>query len=281
MKIARATLNGSAQFLVGDDGENWVPFSQLGLQYSYTDEVIGNVELVRERRKSATESIALAPEELMSPVVRPGKIFAVGLNYVRHAEEAGMVTPERPLVFAKYPSSLNGPYDDVVIGAPITEEADYEVELAVIIGQVAKGVREEDVDNHIFGYAVANDVSARDWQRADSQFSRSKSADTFCPIGPWITVAGEITSASDLKLTSSVNGEPRQSGSTQEMVFGIPHLISYLSATMSLLPGDVILTGTPPGVGLGFTPPRFLKPGDVVECSIEGLGTIRNAFVTA
>jgi 2-keto-4-pentenoate hydratase/2-oxohepta-3-ene-1,7-dioic acid hydratase (catechol pathway) len=128
---------------------------------------------------------------------------------------------------------------------------------------------------------VANDVSARDWQRSDGQFSRSKSADTFCPIGPWITVAGDITSSSDLKLTSSVNGEPRQTGSTREMVFGVASLISYLSTTITLVPGDVILTGTPPGVGLGFTPPRFLEPGDVVECSVEGLGVIRNRFVAS
>ena len=281
MKIARAILDGSVQFLAGRDGQNWVPLARLDLQCSDTDEVIRNIELVRTRLDAAADFISIAPEALMSPVVRPGKILAVGLNYIRHAEETGAKAPDRPLIFAKYTSSLNGPHGDVVIGAPITEQADYEVELAVIIGREAKAVAEHEVDDYIFGYAVANDVSARDWQRSDGQFSRSKSADTFCPIGPWITLAGEITSGSDLTLASSVNGEPRQSGSTQEMVFGVASLISYLSATITLLPGDVILTGTPPGVGLGFTPPRFLQPGDVVECSIEGLGTIRNRFVAA
>ena len=189
--------------------------------------------------------------------------------------------PERPLIFAKYPNSLTGPFADVEIGPHVTEQADYEVELAVIIGRTAKGVAEADALDYVFGYAVANDVSARDWQRSDGQFSRSKSADTFCPIGPWITTADEFDRPDAFQLSSTVNGEPRQSGVTSDMIFGTAELINYLSAAITLNPGDVILTGTPPGVGLGFKPPRFLRDGDVVTCSISGLGSIRNRFVGA
>src|SRR5690606_18331117 len=152
-------------------------------------------------------------------------------------------------------------------------------ELAVVIGRPARRLTRENAMDAVFGYAVANDVSARDLQRSDAQFSRSKSFDTFCPIGPWITTADEVPTPENLSIRSTVNGEIRQNSNTDQMLFGIVDLLVFLSSTMTLWPGDVILTGTPPGVGLGFQPPRFLKVGDVVECTIEGLGSISNPVV--
>jgi 2-keto-4-pentenoate hydratase/2-oxohepta-3-ene-1,7-dioic acid hydratase in catechol pathway len=156
---------------------------------------------------------------------------------------------------------------------------DYEAELAVIIGRESRRLTEASALDAIFGYAVANDVSSRDLQKIDSQFSRSKSFDTFCPIGPWITTADEVPDPQDLLISSSVNGEVRQNSTTAQMLFTVRDLLVYLSATMTLYPGDVILTGTPPGVGLGFKPPIYLQPGDTVECSIVGLGGISNTVV--
>ena len=279
MKIARAMLPDGPEFIVGDDPGKWSPLSALDLAYPDTGALINDFDRLRNRFPGAAQILDISEEDLLNPVVRPGKILAVGLNYASHAQETGATPPEKPLIFAKYPSSLNGPFADVVIGPRVTNQADYEAELAVVIGKPAKRVSPEDAESHIFAYAVANDVSARDAQKSDGQFSRSKSADTFCPIGPWLTTAEEVADPYDLQVTSTVNGEPRQSGSTADMLFNVRELISYLSTTITLEPGDVILTGTPPGVGLGFTPPRFLQPSDVVECAITGLGAIRNRFV--
>ncbi len=282
MRIARLKNEGVSEFAVSTTGDAWVPLSRLGLDHPDTAALIVDRETVRSAaERYSGETVSIAEDRLLSPIVRPGKILAVGLNYASHAKETGATPPERPLIFAKYTNSLNSPFGEVAIGKHVTEQADYEVELGVVIGKTAKGVTEDSALDHVFGYVVANDVSARDWQRSDSQFSRSKSADTFCPVGPWITTADEIPNAEALELRSRVNGEDRQSGSTADMMFDVPALIAYLSATITLEPGDLILTGTPPGVGLGFTPPRFLKPGDIVECSIEGLGSIRNRFVDA
>ena len=282
MRIARLEHEGSSEFAVSAGEGGWVPVSQLGLDYPDTAALIRDHETVRAAvEQFAGQTVSAVDDRLLSPIVRPGKILAVGLNYASHARETGATPPERPLIFAKYTSSLNGPFGDVAIGRQVTEQADYEVELGVVIGKTAKGVTEEAALDHVFGYVVANDVSARDWQRSDGQFSRSKSADTFCPVGPWITTADEVADPEALELRSRVNGEDRQSGSTADMIFDVPTLIAYLSATITLEPGDLILTGTPPGVGLGFAPPRFLQPGDVVECSIEGLGSIRNRFIDA
>ncbi len=281
MKIARIRTESGTDFVVSGSDGGWTPLSDLDIQATTTDEIIAQAESIRAAASSRVSSVTVDESNLLSPVVRPGKILAVGLNYVDHAKETGAKTPSSPVIFAKYTSSLNGPYADVEIGSSITDQADYEVELAVIIGKPAKKVSAVDAMEYVFGYAVANDVSSRDHQRKDTQFSRSKSADTFCPIGPWITTADEVGELASLQLTSTVNGEPRQSGVVSDMVFDIPTLIEHLSATMTLETGDVILTGTPPGVGLGMTPETFLVPGDVVECTVQGLGTIRNRFVEA
>jgi 2-keto-4-pentenoate hydratase/2-oxohepta-3-ene-1,7-dioic acid hydratase in catechol pathway len=222
---------------------------------------------------------SVQPVSLECPVVAPSKILAIGLNYLDHIKETGSTQPERPIVFAKYPNSLAGPTDDTIVDPDLTSQLDYEAELAVIIGRESRRLTEESALDAIFGYAVANDVSSRDLQKIDSQFSRSKSFDTFCPIGPWITTADEVPDPQDLLISSRVNGEVRQNSTTAQMLFTVRDLLVYLSATMTLYPGDVILTGTPPGVGLGFKPPVFLQPGDTVECSIVGLGGISNTVV--
>lgn len=282
MRVARIAVDGTVEFAVAVSPDRWVPLSSVGLGYPDLPSLIADVDTVAGR-VSGADSGAVPHDrvELRCPVVRPSKILAIGLNYADHARETGATPPERPVVFAKYPNALNDPYGEVAIGEPVTAQADYEAELAVVIGRPAKRVPERDAYRHVFGYAVANDVSARDWQRADAQFSRSKSADTFCPIGPWLTTADEVPDPTGLRIASWVNGQPRQDSSTAQMIFAIPRLISFLSTTITLEPGDVILTGTPPGVGLGAKPPRFLNPGDIVECEVEGLGRIRNRFVQA
>ncbi|MGB3731375.1 fumarylacetoacetate hydrolase family protein [Microbacterium sp.] len=278
MRIARFQGADGADFAVSSDGGTWTALAPTGVVVHSTAELIARMDEVRAAMTESTPQ-PIAEHRLLSPVHRPGKILAIGLNYVAHAAETRAELPERPLIFAKYSSSLNGPFDDVVIGGTVTAEADYESELAVVIGRDAKRVSAADAMEHVFGYAVANDVSARDHQRRDGQFSRSKSADGFCPIGPWITTADEVDDVRSLAVTSTVNGEQRQRGVVSDLVFDIPTLIAYLSATITLEAGDVILTGTPPGVGLGMTPPVFLADGDVVECTVERLGTIRNRFV--
>jgi 2-keto-4-pentenoate hydratase/2-oxohepta-3-ene-1,7-dioic acid hydratase in catechol pathway len=278
MRIARFQGADGADFAVSSDGSSWTALAPAGIVVHSTPELIARMDEVRDVVAGSAPQ-PIAERRLLAPVHRPGKILAIGLNYIAHAAETRAELPERPLIFAKYSSSLNGPFDDVVIGESVTAQADYESELAVVIGRDAKRVSAADAMDHVFGYAVANDVSARDHQRRDGQFSRSKSADTFCPIGPWITTADEVADVRSLAVTSTVNGELRQQGVVSDLVFDIPTLIAYVSSTITLEAGDVILTGTPPGVGLGMTPPVFLADGDVVECTVEGLGSIRNRFV--
>ncbi|WP_213451379.1 fumarylacetoacetate hydrolase family protein [Rhizomonospora bruguierae] len=282
MRIGRIAVGGRTEFAVEVAPRSWAPLSAVGLDYPDLPSLITDLGSVTDRvAQGGLSTIEADDLTLRCPVVRPAKMLAIGLNYADHARETGATPPERPVVFAKYTNSLNDPYGRVVIGGDVTQQADYEAELAVVIGRRARRVAEADAYAHVFGYAVANDVSARDWQRTDAQFSRSKSADTFCPVGPCVTTADEVPEPGALRISSRVNGEVRQDSTTAQMIFTIPRLIAFLSATITLEPGDVILTGTPPGVGLGFRPPRFLAPGDVVECEVEGLGMIRNEFVGA
>lgn len=208
--------------------------------------------------------------------LRPGKIVAIGLNYLDHVRETGMETPERPIVFAKFPSSVVGPEDDIVVDRRVTARADWEVELAVVIGRPARDVAAEEALDHVFGYTVANDVSARDVQFADGQWVRGKSFDTFCPVGPVLVTRDEIPDPQLLRLTTSVNGELVQDSSTAEMIFGVAELIAFCSRSLTLAPGDLLLTGTPWGCGEFREPRRSLQDGDLVECAVEGIGTLRN-----
>lgn len=204
-----------------------------------------------------------------------GKVIAIGLNYSDHAAETGMEVPPEPVVFMKATSSINGPNDPVVIPRK-SEKTDYEVELAAVIGTPGKYISEANALDHIAGYCIVNDVSEREFQlERAGQWTKGKSADTFAPVGPWLVSRDEVADPQKLGLWTKVNGETRQDGNTDTMVYGVKHLISYLSNMMSLQTGDIVSTGTPPGVGAGFKPPKFLRAGDVMELGVEGLGTQR------
>jgi 2-keto-4-pentenoate hydratase/2-oxohepta-3-ene-1,7-dioic acid hydratase in catechol pathway len=213
---------------------------------------------------------------LDAPLKAPSKIACVGLNYHDHCRETGMAAPERPLIFAKFPSSLVGP--DAAIESPdgLTEQVDWEAELAVVIGRRIRHASEGEALDAIFGYTAANDVSARDLQFADQQWVRAKSIDTFCPVGPLIVTPDEFGDPQDKRVASRVNGHTMQDSTTAEMIFPVAEILSFLSRACTLEPGDLILTGTPWGVGGFRDPPVFLKPGDTVEIEVEGVGVLAN-----
>lgn len=207
-----------------------------------------------------------------SPISRTGHFIAIGLNYADHAEESGMPIPAEPVVFSKAPSSLSGPNDDVVLPAGVAK-ADWEVELAVVIGREADHVSQADALDYVFGYMVCNDVSERAWQiEGTGQWIKGKSAPTFGPVGPWLVTADEVGDPQKLDMFLDVSGERRQTGNTTTMIFPVAEIVSYLSRHMVLMPGDVITTGTPPGVGMGMKPQVFLKEGDKMRLGIEKLG---------
>ncbi len=218
----------------------------------------------------------LAGLRLMAPV-QPSKIMAIGLNYLDHVLEGGRKPPERPVLFAKFPTAVIGPGDAICWEPALSDKIDWEAELAVVIGRTARRVRAEDAIGYIFGYTAANDVTARDIQQGDGQWVRGKSLDTFCPLGPWVVTADEIPDPHTLPIRCIVNGEVMQSSNTDQLIFRIPVLIEFLSRAFTLLPGDVILTGTPPGVGQYRTPPRFLRAGDRVTVEIDGIGALTNS----
>ncbi len=210
---------------------------------------------------------------LGAPLVRPSKIVCVGLNYAKHAAESGMAVPKEPVLFFKATSAIVGPNDDVVIPKG-SEKTDWEVELAVVIGKKASYVSEEDALDHVAGYVLHNDYSERAFQiEREGQWVKGKSCDTFAPVGPFIATKEEIKDPNNLHLWLKLNGETVQDSSTSDFIFNVQEVVSYISQFMTLLPGDIISTGTPFGVGLGFNPPKYLKAGDVVELGIEGLGS--------
>ena len=207
------------------------------------------------------------------------KIVAIGLNYQLHAEEAGAPIPKEPIFFMKAPSSICGPNDDVIIPRG-SVKTDYEVELGIVIGTKASYIAVHDAPKHIAGYCVVNDVSEREFQiERGGQWTKGKSADTFCPLGPWLVTADEVPDPGALQLWTDINGERRQDSNTGDLIFGVDHIVSYVSHFMTLMPGDVIPTGTPSGVGMGFKPPRFLQPGDRMRLSVEGLGVQEQRLV--
>ncbi|CAB5116590.1 2-hydroxyhepta-2,4-diene-1,7-dioate isomerase [Olavius algarvensis associated proteobacterium Delta 3] len=215
---------------------------------------------------------------LGAPVVNPSKIICLGKNYAEHAKEGGFDSPSRPLLFSKAPTALNGPFDPIVLPRS-SRQIDWEVELAVVIGRAAKRVAADEAIDVIAGVTVANDVSGRDAQFADSQWFRGKSFDTFAPMGPALVTLDEIEDLRELELTARVNGELMQRGWVRDMIFDIPAIIENISEDISLLPGDVIMTGTPAGVGFFRDPPVLLQHGHIVECTIAGIGTIRNTCI--
>jgi len=220
----------------------------------------------------------VAVRKLLAPCV-PAAILCIGLNYVKHAAETGSPMPEFPVLFFKNPSALQNPGDPIQIPTHLkSTEVDWECELAIVIGKKCKNVAKEKALDYVLGYTCANDVSARDWQKrwGGSQWCRGKSFDTFCPLGPAIVTRDEIADPNALRVQTLVNGETMQDSNTRDMIFDVPTLIAFLSGSMTLLPGTVILTGTPSGVGMGMKPPRYLKAGDAVKVVIEGIGELAN-----
>jgi 2-keto-4-pentenoate hydratase/2-oxohepta-3-ene-1,7-dioic acid hydratase in catechol pathway len=219
-------------------------------------------------------------EKLLAPVLPPA-VFGIGLNYRKHAEETGMETPQYPVLFMKNPAAVTNPGDPILLHASCMEppEVDYEAELAVVIGKVAKDVAADDALNYVLGYTAANDVSARRWQgkRGAGQWVRGKSFDTFCPLGPQLVTPDELDNPQNLRLTCVLNGQVMQDANTSDMIFPVTELIAFLSSGVTLLPGSVILTGTPSGVGFTRKPPVYLMPGDTVDVSVEGIGTLSNS----
>lgn len=209
----------------------------------------------------------------------PRKIMAVGRNYAEHAAELNNALPTKPLIFSKYPTCVIGEGDTIRWSTDITEQVDWEGELVVVIGKGGKNIPEAEAYEHIFGYTIGNDVSARDLQASDKQWVRAKGLDTFLPLGPAIVTRDDIPDPHDLRIVTKVNGETMQDGSTADMVFKIPFLVAYLSRTFTLEAGDLILTGTPSGVGKAQNPPRFLQDGDTVSVTIEPIGTLTNTCV--
>ena len=222
------------------------------------------------------EGLLLDEVRLHAPVPNPEKIVCIGLNYEDHAEETGAAIPEQPIVFSKYANSIVGHEQPVVI-PPITTQVDYEAELAVVIGRAARNVSESEAMEHVYGYTNANDVSARDIQLGEGgQWTRGKAIDTFCPLGPYLVTKDEVEDPQDLSIRCTLNGETVQDGTTSKMIFPVSELVAFLSTGMTLEPGDVIITGTPPGVGMARDPQLWIKPGDEVTIEIENLGALTN-----
>ena len=289
MKLARVEYAGAVHLaLAGTDPETLdLIQSPAGVDPvgALIEQLLAGGEPLRTGQQAARAAV-----RFLSPISQPRKnVLCIGKNYAAHAAEftksgydaAGNapkdVIPEYPIVFTKAPTCLNGAEDDIEVPWQITQEVDYEAELGVVIGRGGRNIRREDAWQHVFGYTVINDVTARDLQIRHKQWLLGKSIDTFCPCGPWIVTRDEVD-ASNLQVRCWVNDELRQDANTRDLIFDIPTIIETISASMTLLPGDLIATGTPAGVGVGFTPPKFLKAGDVVRVEIDGVGILRNTI---
>ena len=261
-------LNSASGGALPDD---MLSFLQLGEQAMTT---------ARRIVSNASSDISLDSVKLLAPITNPGKVVAIGLNYMDHIRETGMDMPNLATMFCKYPSAIIGHGDDICWRPTLTNQVDYEAELAVVIGKTARNISQADAFDYIAGYTNCNDVSARDLQfMPGDQWLRGKCLDTFCPLGPYLVTADEIADPGNLSIKCLVNGDPVQDSNTTEMIYKIPYLIEYLSEAFTLYPGDVIATGTPHGVGAFRKPPIWLKHGDVVTVAIEGLGQLTNACV--
>lgn len=246
-------------------------------------ELMSSWASVEARVKQAAETaprVPLSKVKLLAPVARPGKVFAIGLNYADHIAESGMEKPQTQVWFTKAVTSVNGPFDPIQI-AKDSAHTDYEVELVAVIGKRGRYISSADAASHVFGYCVGNDVTERMWQHRTQQWSLGKSFDTHAPIGPWITTADEAGDPHNLGLRCFVNSEKRQDSNTRHLVFNIWEQIEHLSYAMTLEPGDLIFTGTPGGVGAAMDPRKFLNAGDIVRCEIDGLGAIEAPLASA
>jgi 2-keto-4-pentenoate hydratase/2-oxohepta-3-ene-1,7-dioic acid hydratase in catechol pathway len=234
------------------------------------------LELAQDIEQSAAADLPLTEVKLLAPVTTPSKVVAIGLNYMDHCREQKVEPPKAPIIFAKFPSSIIGPGEAIRWNPALTRQVDYEAELAVVMGRTARSVAETEALDYVAGYTICHDVSARDLQLGDGQWIRGKSLDTFCPLGPYLVTRDEIPDPHNLAIRCTVNDTVLQNSNTAEMIFRIPYLIAYISRAFTLLPGDIISTGTPDGVGLFRSPKIFLKGGDVVTVEIEGLGQLTN-----
>ncbi|MES1039954.1 MULTISPECIES: fumarylacetoacetate hydrolase family protein [Peribacillus] len=238
-------------------------------------ELRSRAEQLIEQRVNDDAIFKLSEVNILPPIAKPDKIICVGLNYFDHCKETGMEPPESPVIFSKYANAIAGHNDPIEI--PInSNEVDFEAELAFVIGREAKHVSEEEADDYVFGYTIMNDISARDLQFQDGQWSRGKTADTFAPFGPVVVTQDEVGDPHNLAISLELNGEIMQDSNTSNLIFTVPKIISFLSQSMTLMPGDLIATGTPPGVGMGRNPKIWLKNGDRMNVSIEGIGTLSN-----
>lgn len=258
-------------------GSNSLPLVDLKSLLELGAPALDELEKVSEATFAQHSSIALNQVKFLAPITNPSKIIAIGQNYLDHCREQKVEPPTQPLIFAKFPSSLIGHGDTISWSTAVTAKVDFEAELAVVIGKRAKNVSEWDALDIVAGYTIANDVTARDLQFGDKQWVRGKSLDTFCPLGPCFISKSEIPRPNELGISSALNGEIMQQSSTAEMIFNIPFLVAYISKHFTVFPGDIILTGTPHGVGVFRDPRVFMKDGDLISVSISGLGTLDNS----
>lgn len=277
MRLARVG-SGAATVGVVQEAHRWIAISSIvdGIRDgSDTVEVLGRLDEVRAALGEKGPNVAsIEPDVFHSPIARPGKLIGIGLNYRNHALELGAEIPAAPIVFSKWATSLQGPSGTIRWRPDLTSQLDYEVELAVVIGARCSDITLDAAMSVVAGYAVANDVSARDAQFAEGQWVRSKSFDGACPLGPWITTVDDVADPQALRLTTDVNGERRQDSTTSEMIFDVASLVEFVARGTTLEPGDVILTGTPPGVAAATG--RWLSRDDVVRCEVEGLGVLEH-----
>lgn len=284
MKLARYSYNGTTSIgrVEGDRLIDLAPLLPKGA--ADVAAVLALPQVLADAASlevTAQNSIALDQVRLLAPILRPGKFMCLGMNYKDHEEEArrlGVAIPTSQVWFSKQITCITGPYDDVHF-PQVVERLDYEAEMGVVIGKGGRRISEADALQHVAGYFVANDVSARDWQAKSPTWTLGKSFDTHGPIGPWIVTADEIADPQQLMVSLSVNGERRQHSSTELMTYSIAKQIAYLSEVMTLEPGDILITGTPAGVGIAMEPPTYLQVGDVVRVEIEGIGHIQNTIV--
>jgi len=275
MKLIRFGKEGFEKPGVQLENEKRIDVSDFGSDYNEKFFGNGGVERLRSWLIINQSTCPEVDENvrLGSPVTRPSKLICIGLNYAKHAAESGMEVPKEPVIFFKATSAIVGPNDNLIIPKG-SNKTDWEVELAVVIGKKASYVEDVDAMDHVAGYVLHNDYSEREFQiERSGQWVKGKSCDTFAPLGPFLATKEEITNPHNLDLWLKLNGETKQNGNTNDLIFNIPQVVSYLSQFMTLLPGDVISTGTPFGVGMGLSPQRYLQPGDVVELGIEGLGS--------
>ena len=293
MKLLTFEYNGETELgVLSADGEKVIPLSKIEINYSDMNDLIDNItekemEIVAAAANADTDSVPaffMRDVKMRAPIIRPKQdVICLGINYADHAVESSRYKGDAfggdrpvPIYFSKRVNEAVGDGEPVLAHTNIVERLDYEVEIAVVIGKPTYKVSREEALDYVFGYTILNDISARDIQTSHKQWYFGKSLDSFTPIGPWIVTADEMPEPGGHTIRSYVNGELRQNGNTNQLIFDVPYVISELSQGMTLLPGTIIATGTPAGVGMGFQPPKFMKPGDVVKCEIEGIGTLTN-----